>query len=142
MRKLILAIFAIVSVGVFQPAVASARGRLGGPGFYGSGGSFHSGFGGGGFHNGFERGSGWRGGGLRTGLAYGAIGVGLGLANGYYAGSDDYGDGYPYGYGEYAEYGPWAYNVRYREHYVSCYPARQRFWTPYGWRLRVVQVCD
>jgi hypothetical protein len=120
-RKSILAAFAIVLVGVLQPAGASARGRLG-IGFYGSGGSFHGGFG--------------------TGLAYGAIGVGLGLANRYYGGSDDYGDGYPYGYGEYAEYGPWAYNVRYRERYVSCYPARQRFWTPYGWRLRVVQVCD
>jgi hypothetical protein len=57
---------------------------------------------------------------------------------------DPYGDGYdyPYGYGEYAEYSPWAYSGHYGGGYDGCYPARQHMWTPYGWRLRAVQVCN
>jgi hypothetical protein len=151
LRKTILALFAIALVGMLSPAVASARGGFGGGGFHGGGGGFRGGLNGGGFGGGgFARASGWRGGGWRAGAwgwrrpSYGAAGVGLGLALASYYYGDPYGDGYdyPYGYGEYAEYGPWAYSGRYGAGYGGCHPARQRVWTPYGWRLRAVQVCD
>ena len=52
MRKTIVALFAVVSIGLLSPSVASAaRGGFGG--FHGGGGGFHGGFGGfhgGGFH--------------------------------------------------------------------------------------------
>lgn len=72
--------------------------------------------GGGGF-----RGGGFRGGGFR-GAGFGALGVGLGL--GLYG---------PYGYG----------NPYYSGYYDDggCYLVRRRIWTPYGWRLRRIQVC-
>jgi hypothetical protein len=70
--------------------------------------------GGGGFHGG-----GFRGAGL-------GIGLGLGLAGAYGA------YGYPYGYG----YDSYAYDDG------GCYLVRRRVMTPYGWRLRRVQVCD
>src|ERR1019366_5707663 len=70
--------------------------------------------GGGGFHGG-----GFRGAGL-------GIGLGLGLAGAYRA------YGYPYGYG----YDSYAYDDG------GCYLVRRRVMTPYGWRLRRVQVCD
>lgn len=41
----------------------------------------------------------------------------------------DDGYDYPYGYGEYAQYGPWAYNGYYGGGYGGCYLARQRVWT-------------
>jgi hypothetical protein len=77
---------------------------------------FHGGFRGGGFHGGFGG----------AGLALGAVGLGLGLAAAPYA----YGYGYPYGYGSYAYYGG------------GCYLVPRRAWTPWGWRLRRVEVCD
>jgi hypothetical protein len=40
------------------------------------------------------------------------------------------GFGYPYGYDSYASYGG------------DCYLVRRRVPTPFGWRLRRVQVCD
>src|ERR1039458_7971355 len=70
--------------------------------------------GGGGFHGG-----GFRGAGL-------GIGLGLGLAGAYVA------YGYPYGYG----YDSYAYDDG------GCYLVRRRVMTPYGWRLRRVQVCN
>jgi|ERR1035437_10375286 hypothetical protein len=74
---------------------------------------------GGGFHGG----GGFRG----AGIAAGVVGLGLGLATAPYA----YGGyGYPYGYDSYA------YDNG------GCYLVRQRVMTPYGWRLRRVQVCD
>jgi hypothetical protein len=80
--------------------------------------SARAGMHGGGFHGGgFHRGFG-------PGLAFGALGLGLGLAAAPYA----YGYGYPY-YGSYAAYG-------------GCYLVPRRVWTPWGWRLRRVQVCD
>ena len=117
LRKTFIALLAVVSIGL-SPTVASARGGFGGFGGHGFGGhgGFHGAFGGGGW-----RGGGW-GGGWR-GPAFGALGlgVGLGLAGAYG------GWGYPY----YASYG-----------YGGCYLVRQRIWTPYGWVLRPVQVCD
>jgi hypothetical protein len=70
--------------------------------------------GGGGFHGG-----GFRGAGL-------GVGLGLGLAGAYGA------YGYPYGYG----YDSYAYDDG------GCYLVRRRVMTPYGWRLRRVQVCN
>jgi hypothetical protein len=112
MRKTILALCAAVLVGLLSPTVASARGGFGGGGFHGGG--FH----GGGFHGG-----GFRGAGI-------GLGLGLGLAGAYGA------YGYPYGYGYDA---PYAYSGYYGDD--GCYLVRQRVWTPYGWRLRRVQVC-
>jgi hypothetical protein len=86
-----------------------------GGGGHGGGGGFHGG-GGGGFHGG---GGGFRGAGL-------GVGLGLGLAGAYGA------YGYPYGYG----YDSYAYDNG------GCYLVRRRVMTPYGWRLRRVQVCD
>ena len=43
------------------------------------------------------------------------------------------------GYGEYAEYGPWAYSNR--GIYVGCYPARLPVWAETGWLFRRIQVC-
>jgi hypothetical protein len=75
-------------------------------------------------------GHGFHGGGFRgAGIAAGAIGLGLGLATAPYA-YGGYGYGYPYGYDSYA------YDNG------GCYLVRQQVMTPYGWRLRRVQVCD
>src|SRR6267378_3877784 len=68
--------------------------------------------GGGGFHGG--------GGGFHSGGFHGG-GFRAGAHGGY---------GYPYGYGSYA-YGD-----------GGCYLVRRRVMTPYGWRLRRVQVCN
>jgi hypothetical protein len=43
------------------------------------------------------------------------------------------------GYGEYAEYGPWAYSNR--GIHVGCYPARLPVWAETGWLFRRIQVC-
>jgi hypothetical protein len=74
LRKTIVALLAVASIGLLSPTMASARGGMGGHG----GGGFH----GGGFHRG-----GFRGAGL-------GLGLGLGLAGAYGA--------YGYGYGPYA----------------------------------------
>ena len=66
----------------------------------------------GGHHGGGHHGGGFRGGG------FGGFGFGIG------------GYGYPYGYGGYYDDGG------------GCYLVRQRVMTPYGPRLRRVQVCD
>jgi hypothetical protein len=71
---------------------------------------------GGGFHGGFGR----------AGIAAGAVGLGMGLAAAPYA----YGYGYPYGYDSYAYYGG------------GCYSIPRRVLTPWGWRVRPVEVCD
>lgn len=103
---------------------AQARGFGGGHGFGGHG------FGGGGFRGGGFRGGGFRGAGLGIGL-----GLGLGLAAapyGYYGG---YYGGYDYPYG-YAGYG-YGYDDD-----GGCYLVARRIWTPYGWRIRRIQVCN
>jgi hypothetical protein len=89
------------------------------------------GFGRGGGFGGF-RGGGFRGGGFRgAGIGLG-LGLGLGLASPY-----GYGYGYPYGYG----YGdPYGYAGYYGD--GGCYLVRRRVWTPYGWRIRRMQVCN
>jgi hypothetical protein len=85
--------------------------------------------GGGGFRGGGFRGGGFRGAGIGLGLG---LGLGLAAPYGYYG----YG-GYPYGYG----YGdPYGYAGYYGEG-GGCYLVRRRVWTPYGWRIRRMQVC-
>ena len=72
-------------------------------------------FHGGGFHGGFG-GGGFRGGGFRR-RGFGGYGFGF-----YYGGY------YPYAYNDYYDDG-------------GCYLVRRRVMTPYGWRIRPVQVC-
>ena len=48
----------------------------------------------------------------------------------------DDGYDYPFGYGEYAEYGAWAYR---RD--AACYAVR-RVWTSRGWRQWMIRICD
>ena len=48
----------------------------------------------------------------------------------------DDGYDYPFGYGEYAEYGPWAYPAG------SCHPAVRKVWNGSRWRSRRVAVCN
>ena len=70
--------------------------------------------------------------------AYGAIavGLGIGLGYGYYGYPLDDSYDYPYGYGEYAEYGPWAY-----QGYAGCQLTQRRVRTAYGLRWRIVRIC-
>jgi hypothetical protein len=110
-REMFIALFALAADGLIQPPVASARGGDGGHRGGFGGGGFH----GGGFHGGFG-GGGLRGGGFR---GRGFEGYGFGL---YY---DGY---YPYAYNDYHDEG-------------GCYPVRRRLMTPYGRRIRPVQVC-
>jgi hypothetical protein len=43
------------------------------------------------------------------------------------------------GYGEYAEYGPWAHSNRFVP--AGCYPARAPIWAVTGWLFRRILVC-
>jgi hypothetical protein len=115
MRKMFISLFSLAAVGLIQPTVASARG--GGSGGGHGGGFGAGGFHGGGFHGGFG-GGGFRGGGFR-GRGFGGYGFGL-----YYGG-----------------YYPYAYNDDYDDDGGGCYLVRRRVMTPYGWRIRPVQVC-
>ena len=63
---------------------------------------------------------------------------GLAYADGFgFARMHPFDDGYdyPFGYGEYAEYGPWAYGG-------SCYLAARKVWNGNRWRVRRVAVCN
>lgn len=172
LRKTMIALFAIASVAVLAPESASARGGFGGGGFHGGGGGFHGGggfrgggigmggggfraaaMGGGGFRSAAIPAAGFRGGsfavnGFRGGYHPGfrhrgfpivaaAVGAGLGygLNGGYGYGYNDYDYGYPY----YANAG---YDDSYYYGDSGCYIVRQRLLTPYGWRIRPVQVCN
>jgi len=115
LRKTVLAACAVAALGLVSPTVASARG---GGGAHGVGGFHGGGFHGGGFHGGGFHGGGFHGGG------YGGVGLGLGLGLGYGA------FGWPYyAYNDYYDYG-------------GCYIVREPVRTPYGVRIRPVQVCS
>ena len=86
------------------------------------------------------RGEGFRGEGFRgdrfdrgfRGRRFGAGALAFGLGVGY---------GYPYDYGyDDYPYAGYAYNDTYYDD-GGCYLVRRRVSTPYGWRLRTVQVC-
>ena len=88
---------------------------------------------------GYYAGAGFRGYGI--GLqrpAYGALAVGVGFGYGYYGHPFD--DSYdpPYGYGEYAEYGPWAYGGYGG---AGCTLTQRRVRTASGLRWRTVRLC-
>lgn len=116
-RKTIIALAAVLAVGLAAPTDAFAwRGGHGG-----------------GWHGGGWRGGGW--GGAGWGLV--GLGIGLGLASPFFYG----GYGYPYAYPYRYPYGyPYGYGSYYG--YGGCYLVRQRVMTRYGWRVRRVQVCD
>ncbi len=114
LRNGLLVLSAVLLTGAFTDA-ALARGGYAGGGFRGYGFGSH-------------------------GPAYGAIAVGLGIGLGYgyygYPLDDSYDP--PYGYGEYAEYGPWAYR-RYAGD--GCQLIQRRVRTAYGLRWRTVRIC-
>lgn len=163
LRKTMIALFAMASVAMLTPDVASARGGFGGGGFHGGG------FGGGGFHGGGFGGGGFRaasiGGGGFRGAAIAGPGFRAAGWNGGWRGGGWHGGwgwrghrGFPIaaaaigaGLG-FAAFGPWGYDPYYGYgdgYYDSawygdggCYIVRQRVWTSWGWRLRRVQICD
>jgi hypothetical protein len=141
LRKTVIALFAVASIGMLAPGAASARGGGGGGGGgghgggMGGGGMHGGGFGGGGFHGGGFHGGGFHGGGFHNafhhGRGFGVGAFGLGLGYGLYDPYDYYAD---YGYPYYAD-GDSYYDDG------GCYVVRRRVHTPYGWRIRPVQVC-
>lgn len=164
-RKTIMAALAVAAFGLSSPDTALARGGHGGGfhggGFHGGGGFRGGGFAGGGFraaaigggvraigpvgvgprmvgvgprmgpafagHPGWRHGGPWHGRrGFWPGVAVGAA-IGVGAWPYYAGGYDPYYD-YGYGYSD-VDYG-------------GCYVVRQRVMTPWGWRLRNVEVCE
>ena len=134
-KKTIIALCGVAAVGLLTPTSASAR-----PAGHGSGGArvaMHGGGGGGAYRGGGYRGGAYHGGGGFGGgfggaaIAAGAVGLGLGLAAAPYDGYGGYG-----GYGDPSGYDSYAYGDG------GCYLVRQRVMTPYGWRVRPVQVCN
>jgi hypothetical protein len=117
LRKTVIAIAAVASIGLFAPGMAQARGGHGGMGGHGMGGGFHGGFHGGGFH------------GHGFGVGAAALGLGLGLAYGAYP------------YGAYDYYGGPYYGGDYYADDGGCYVVHRRVHTRYGWRVRPVEVC-
>lgn len=117
LRKTLIALAAVATVGLLATDMAQARGFGG-----------HGGFVGGGHFGGFRGG----GGGFGRGFGYGVGGFGLGVGLGYGV----YG---PYGY--YGGYGPYSEGGYYADDGGGCYVVRQRVHTRYGWRVRPVEVC-
>jgi len=58
-------------------------------------------------------------------------------AGGRYIHPFDDGYDYPFGYGEYAEYGPWAY----RDDGSNCYSKARKVWTGKNWRMQRGWIC-
>jgi hypothetical protein len=166
LRKTIIALFALASVGLLAPDAASARGGFGGGGgFHGGGGGFHGGFGGGGFRSAAIGGGGFRSAAIGGGIGRSVIVGGGGLRSGVFA-ANAFRGGFHHGFRGrgfaigaigaglgYGLYGPYGYDSDYYDYpyYVSdgysyddggCYIAQQRVLTPYGWRFRPVQVCN
>jgi hypothetical protein len=141
LRKTVIALLAVASVGLASPTMALARGGGGdgGGGFHGGGmggGGFHGGMAGGfrdggGFH---DRDGGFRGRGFHDRDR--DFGRRFGFGYGFYP-YDDYAYDYPYGSGHY----PYAYNDAYYEN-GSCYVIQRRVHTTHGWRLQPRQVCS
>jgi hypothetical protein len=122
LRKAMIALLTIASIGVVAPQAASARGGFGGHSF--GGGAFHGGYGG--YHGGGFHGGGYHGFHHGYGFAPG-FALGFGLYAPYY--------GYPY-YGD-----PY---VGYDEGYYGgdCMIIHHRVHTRHGWRYRTEQVCE
>jgi hypothetical protein len=121
MRAIIAVVAAALLAATFFPTEASAR--MGGGGFHGGG--FH----GGGFHGGGFHGGGF-GGGFRGGFRGGFHG---GFHHhGFRRFGPRFAFGAPFFFGAYAGL-PYGYGD-------DCLAPR-RIWTPYGWRVRWVNVC-
>lgn len=86
-----------------------------------------------------------RGGFYGRGYGYGwyrpfaAVGLGVGLGYGSYGYPLDDSFDEPFGYGEYAEYGPWAYGGNANG---GCFLTQRRVRTAHGPRWRTVRVCN
>lgn len=173
LRKTIIALCTVASVGILAPEVAFAGGHGGGGGRGGGGGlsggaGVHSGgMGSAGFRSsaiggtgaafassnfrsqgvrggeGFrgERGEGFRREGFR---GEGGERFGRGFRNrdrDFAFGGFALGIGFPYGYYDYPYY-DYPYYASYADYDDGgCYLVRRRISTPYGWRIRRVQVC-
>jgi hypothetical protein len=153
LRKTVISLLAVASVGLAAPPMALARGGGGGGGGgghgggFGGGGGFHGGgFGGGSFHGGFAGGNhsgaafhdgGFRGGEFRGGRFgefrgrgfhdrdFGRRHFGFEFGYPYYDYYDDYAYDYPYGYYPYASSDSYADNG-------SCYVVQRRA-AHYAW---------
>jgi hypothetical protein len=168
LRKTIVALFAIASIGMLAPDVASARGGFGGGGMGGfRGGGGFGGFRGGGIGMG---GAGFRAAAISPGFRTAAFSPGIrsgAFANSAFRGGHfrsgfrhhrgfpfaaaAIGAGLAYGaYGYYDDdyyYGGYPYDDGYyygAGYYGDggCYVVQQRVPTPYGWVLQPVQVCN
>jgi hypothetical protein len=158
LRKTMIALFAIASIGVLAPGAASARGGHGGGGggggyHGGGGGGYHGSFGGGGLRSAAIGGGGsFRstaiGAGVPAGVSGRAFRSGTFAANGIRAGAFHHGFHHrrAFVFGAFA--GPYAYYDDYPYYYDNsyyddggCYIVRQRVHTRHGWRIRPVQVC-
>jgi hypothetical protein len=161
LRKTMIALFTIASVGMLAPGAASARGGHGGGG--GGGGGYHGG-GGGGFHGGFGAG-GFRSVAIGGGGNFRSVAIGTGVpaavsgsgfrsgtfaVNGFRTGAFHHGFHHRRAFVIGAFAGPYAYYDDYSPYYVyddtyydggGCYIIRQRVHTRHGWRIRPVQVC-
>jgi hypothetical protein len=161
LRKTIIAVFAVATIGALSIDAASARGGFGGGGGGGGGGFARGGgMGGGGFRSASIGGGGFRsaaigGGGFRSAAIGGGAfrsaaigsqfrGVGPGFRHGFHGRGRGlafaaFGAGLGYGL-----YDPYGYDYAYDDSYYGdggCYLVRQRVLTRYGWRIRPVQVC-
>jgi hypothetical protein len=56
---------------------------------------------------------------------------------GHYIHPFDDGYDYPFGYGEYAEYGPWAY----RADAANCFLRARKVWSGKNWRVQRAWIC-
>jgi hypothetical protein len=161
MRKTIIALLAVASVGLAAPTMALARGGGGGGGGHGGGGmggghggGFGGGMGGGGFHGGGFGGGGFHGGGFAGGFHDGG-----GFHGGGFHGRD-FGRRFAFGSGQgYGVYDPYDYDddtgyygypyVYYPNGYSdsyadngNCSVVQRRVHTTHGWRREPVEVCS
>ena len=128
MRPIIAIVAAALLALVFASAEASARQGVGGF----RGGGFHGGgFRAGAFHGGGFRGAAFHGGGVRA--FHGGFHGGF-RGHGFRHFRSRFAFGGPFVYGAYAA---WPYDYGYGD---DCLAPR-RVWTPYGWRIRWVNVC-
>lgn len=162
LRKTMTVLCAVASIAILTPDLALARGGGGGGGHGGGGGGHAGGFGGGGFGGrGFGGGSFATGGGsfgnsfaraapasgivtapgsrfVGAQVNHGGFGHGFHGRRFFAGGGFGYYDGY-WGYPDYA-YDDSYYDDSYSDN-GSCYVVQRRVHTPYGWRVRPVQVC-
>ena len=159
LRKTMIALCAVASIGMLVPDMALARGGVGGGGHGGGGG------GGGGRGGGLGGGSfgarGFSGGNFSNSFAHAAPNGNFGAVQGNrFASSSRIGRGFDRDHdhdrgfrrnrgffvgddffaGDYWDYPNYAYDDSYYDN-GNCYVVQRRVHTSYGWRVRPVQVC-